>query len=152
MNSAPPAQEGQALIAVAVWLGVLVLLALAGLDWAFLKGTAARTQAAADAAALTGAQHTLVAVQTDARGRIYARTAAVDPVAGPRSALAAWQRAVASIPGLRVLTVSAVASGQDLAFSATVRLGTPGLAALNPALGATAWTLAAVARCGCGGA
>ena len=134
---------------IAVVLAALLMFAAGGVDWAWIKGTQAYTQAAADAAALAGAMHTVTAQQVDARGSIYASTTIVDPAAGPQAAAVSWNDALAGWPAVQTLSFTTVPTGATLQVTARVQVKTLGLSLVSAALGIQQWTVVAEARCNC---
>lgn len=81
---------GQGLALGVVFLSMVLLLMLLVPGLAIAYADRAQVQSAADAAALACAGRTIVTDLVDARGDVYARTVAVDGVAGPRAAAQTW--------------------------------------------------------------
>lgn len=101
-------------------LGLLIvaLVAVPGLALGyFLRASAA---SAADAAALACASQAVVTQEVDARGVVYAREVAVDPVAGPAAAARAWAAALGRVPAARTAAFAAQAAGAECRVRAAV--------------------------------
>lgn len=120
-------EDGQALLLLVVFVAAVLVA------FALFVGTAHRydvrgeVQKAADAAAIAGAQHAVLVEKRDARGIVYCRRVAVDPVAGPSAAKNFWDRNITGIPGVKANSFLAVATGDTLVITASVDIAPQGI-------------------------
>ena len=97
---------------------ILALVAVPGLALGYFLRAAASS--AADAAALACASQAEVTTQVDARGVVYGRVVAVDPVAGPAAAARTWAAALRRVPAAHTAAFSARTAGAECLVRAAV--------------------------------